>query len=195
MTRKPLSLGWEIAPVSDVDIPTTEALYTLLRQYAADGDILLVHAVDGVIWGRVSDGQFLTSHDVDPQISPELRIETLQQLRLFNHDRELHVWRNSDRWQAQQAADFPAPDDAVLEECHILWGTKGTLQAHQFTLLEDGAQGLRHIVPMDASRVNERDVRACMWVRHYLSADPDSGAVQIAYSRLAGIGMVNDGEK
>lgn len=193
MTREILKLGWKINPV-DADISTTDALYDWLSQFATEGDILLAHAVDGVIWGRISNGQLqpLTSHHIDPKISPELRVETLQQLRLFNAERELYLWRDGDGWQARHANEFHDENDpAVLEEYHILWGTKGTLKKHGFTLLEDGSQGLRHIIPIDASGVNEKNIRACMWVHHYLDKDSETGVASIVYSRLAGIEVVN----
>jgi CRISPR-associated protein (TIGR03984 family) len=187
MTREILNLGWEINPVN-AHMLTTDALYDWLSQFATDGDILLAHAVDGVIWGRVSNGTLHTSHEIDRKISPELRIETLQQLRLFNTERELYLWRDGDGWQARRATEVHHEHaDAVLKEHHILWGTKGTLQAHGFTLLEDGSQGLRHIVPIDASGVNEKHTRACMRVHHYLGMDSEAGVASIVYSRLAGI--------
>lgn len=195
MTREILPLGWEIHPV-DADILNTATLYNWLSHYAADDDMLLAHAIDGVIWGRVSNGQPqpLTSHHIDHKISPELRVETLQQLRLFNAERELYLWRDGDGWQARYANEFPDENtQAVLEEYHILWGTKGTLKKHGFTLLEDGSQGLRHIIPIDASGVNEKNIRACMRIHHYLSDNSKTHETRITYSRLAGIEVVNYG--
>lgn len=192
MTREILNLGWEINPV-DVDLSTTDALYAWLSQFAAEGDFLLVHAVDGVIWGRVSNGQPkpLTSHEIDSKISPELRVETVQQLRLFNAERELYLWREGDGWQARCANEFHDENaEAVLKEHHILWGTKGILQEHGFTLLEDGSQGLRHIIPIDAAKVNKENTRACIWVHHYLGKDSETGVASIIYSRLAGLEVV-----
>lgn len=193
MIREILKLGWEINPI-DADISTTDALYDWLSQFATDGDILLAHAVDGVIWGSVSNGKLQTSHEIDRKISPELRVKTLQQLRLFNAKRELYVWRDGDGWQARHANEFHDENaQAVLKEYHILWGTKGILQKHGFTLLEDGSQGLRHIIPIDASGVNEKNIRACMRIYHYLSDNSETHETRIIYSRLAGIEVVNYG--
>jgi CRISPR-associated protein (TIGR03984 family) len=199
MTREILPLGWEINPV-DADIPATEVLYDWLLHYMTDGDILLAHAVDGVIWGKVVDGQLSISHDVDSKISPELRVETLQQLRVFNAERELYLWQDRGGWQACYANEFPDENvHAVLKEHHILWGTKGILQKHGFTLLEDGSQGLRHIIPIDASGVNEnqdekkkkrQQVRAALNIHHYLKTNDETGVASIVYSRLAGIHVV-----
>jgi len=73
----------------------------------------------------------------------------------------------------------------MIKEHHILWGTQG-IEINRFTLLEDGSQGLKHIVPIDASSVNEKSKRARLCVHHYLDED-EKGVNYIAYSRLAGI--------
>ncbi len=64
---------------------------------------LLVHADDGVIWGkRMEDGQLALSSDVFdsqaqyPAIAVELRGPTIQQARIFGEAGELLVWRTED---------------------------------------------------------------------------------------------------
>ncbi len=43
----------------------------------------LAHADDGVIWGRIRNGQLVISSNIFPDISPSLRTETLQQARFL----------------------------------------------------------------------------------------------------------------
>ncbi len=168
---------------------------------------LLAHANDGVIWGRLGeDGRLLTSHDAlcDTEVSdkwdvsrvktakanlPSLRIETLQQARLFNKQVELYVWRDGDgEWHGRLLANAPAEETAdwseFFDEPQLLWGTHGTHLAHGFTLLEDGAQGLYHAVPVKL-KLNAKESGATpppqLNVRHYLSRE---GVTQVAVSRL-----------
>lgn len=149
---------------------------------------LLAHADDGVIWGELRDGQLVTSDSVAPEISPPLRIETLQQARLFVTRAELLLWRDgNNQWHARLIRDAvegetPVFTDAI-DEPQLLWGTHGE-HRNGFTLLRDGAQGLRHAVPMELllGKNNEADPPR-LWVRHYLQED-QNGFIRIVVSRL-----------
>ncbi len=149
---------------------------------------LLAHADDGVIWGELRNRQLVTSDSVAPEVSPPLRTETLQQARLFAEHAELLLWRDGDnQWHARLIRDAvegetPVFTDAI-DEPYLLWGTHGEHRS-SFTLLRDGAQGLRHAVPMELllGKNNETDP-PCLWVRHYLQED-QSGFTHIVLSRL-----------
>lgn len=140
---------------------------------------LLAHALDGVIWGKIVDGQLVTS-------SP-LHIETLQELRLFNRQREIHVWHTGDTWHARQIVDEEGiSEDDYIEESHILWGTRGKPVANGFTQMHHRGEGLSHTVPIDATKVNEQQSRLYLCVRHYFGED-DNGVNYIAYSRIVSL--------
>ncbi len=149
---------------------------------------LLAHADDGVIWGKVENGQLLTSDTVAAQVSPPLRTETLQQARLFAEHAELLLWRDGDnQWHARlirQPADGETPTfTEAIDEPQMLWGTHGEYR-NGFTLLRDGAQGLRHAVPMELPLGQNHETKApCLWVRHYLQED-ENGFTRIVASRL-----------
>jgi CRISPR-associated protein (TIGR03984 family) len=157
---------------------------------------LLAHADDGVIWGRVeANGLLITSHDAaqghtgSQDFCPPLRTETLQQVRLFAEEAELLLWRDGDNiWHARLirqpvAGETPTFAEAI-DEPHILWGTDPQPQDNGFTLMSDGAQGLRHTVPLEVTgQFNEPTRPLRLWVRHYLAED-DSGFNQIVASRL-----------
>jgi CRISPR-associated protein (TIGR03984 family) len=149
---------------------------------------LLAHADDGVIWGKVENRSLLTSDTVAPEVSPPLRAETLQQARLFAGNAELLLWRDGDnQWQARlirQPADGETPTftDAI-DEPQLLWGTHGE-HRNGFTLLRDGAQGLRHAVPKKLPLgPNYETNPPVLWVRHYLH-DDENGFTRIVASRL-----------
>lgn len=149
---------------------------------------LLAHADDGVIWGKVEDGQLITSDGVAPEVSPPLRAETLQQARLFAEHAELLLWRDGDnQWHARllrNAAEGETPifTDAI-DEPQLLWGTHGE-HRNGFTLFRDGAQGLRHVVPLVVTGTFDESSRPLrLWLRHYLK-DDDSGFTRIVAGRL-----------
>jgi CRISPR-associated protein (TIGR03984 family) len=160
---------------------------------------LLAHADDGVIWGKLEDnGPLITSYDAAQGhptaqgICPALRNETLQQARLFSEYAELLLWRNGDNiWQARLIREAKNDESAAwnesIDEPQILWGTEPQLLKHGFTLMSDGAQGLRHAVPIEVKETyderGERTRPLRLWVRHYIAED-GSGFTRIVASRL-----------
>jgi CRISPR-associated protein (TIGR03984 family) len=156
---------------------------------------LLAHADDGVIWGRWNNENLLTSDTVDPSggISPLFRKETLWQARLFDSLGELFLWCDGDGcWKARLIRDVVSnetPDwHEAIDEYHMLWGTVAYSLDDGFTLMSDGVQGLRHIVPLKVSTNPDENVRPLrLGVRHYLEKskrDGDKGYTRIVVSRL-----------
>lgn len=151
---------------------------------------LLAHAIDGVIWGKVENGNWIMT-----TVEPSCRLETLQELRLFNKHEEIYIWRTGREWRCRRIADNEGSQSCdVIQEHHILWGTKGELTKDGFTVLTDGSQGLRHVLPIDASKVNEKNIRPALRVHHYLQIDEATSVTYIAYTRLVGIEVVTDGK-
>lgn len=173
-----------------------------LRVQATTTSWLLAHAADGVIWGWATADELHTSHEVASDISPELRLSTLQTLRLFNPDYEVRLWREGDAWHALHISDIADENAAAIDEYHLLWGTHAEGRDAGFIRLEDGAQGLRHVIPPFAGSENlvgrlglrsdtsrgDTLTRAHLLIRHYLTADT-IGVNRITLSRLVTIGV------
>lgn len=152
----------------------------------------LAHAVDGVIWGRVTDGVLETADAHFPTVSPKLRFATLQEARLFGSEAEVRVWRGDGGFLGCRISDVPETGALAFEESHRLWGTVAQEHKNGFTLLADGREGLRHAPPLDVpdtafrSGVNERYRPAALHTRHYIRFD-EFGQAYIAASRLVGL--------
>ncbi len=150
---------------------------------------LLAHADDGVIWGRLDNGKLITSDSVAGDVSPELRAETLQSARLFSSQAELLLWRDgTNEWHARLISEATHGGDLVgnnaFDEGYILWGTDVEDKGDDFTLMRDGAQGLRHVVPMKVpGKFSEQNRPLRLCVRHYVEAD-ESGFMRVVASRL-----------
>ena len=143
---------------------------------------MLAHADDGVIWGELRDDKLHLSCDAFPKISPPLRIETLQQVRLFGHLAELLMWRDESTWRARLIKDHAGELNPCYDEDHLLWGTDTDQEKDGFVLLRQGKEGLRHALPLASA-----DSRPRLKVRHYIAYDQD-GQAYIAYSRLVSLG-------
>jgi CRISPR-associated protein (TIGR03984 family) len=167
---------------------------------------------DGVVWGKLKAengvSKLLTSDVLKdsagksfPSPSPEFRVETLQECRLFSIKGELYVWRNGNGFKARLIEDnsmnSKAEDREYFDEKQVLWGTQieiikdnnGSLLTNgNFTVIADGSEGLRHAFPqkVDAKKFDgkKRPLRLC--VRHYLTYDND-GCAYVSLSRLVDV--------
>jgi CRISPR-associated protein (TIGR03984 family) len=183
-----------------VESPTRDWLQQRARDHGLK--YLLAHADDGVIWGRL-DGEVLRiARDAAGEnreafaCSPPLRVETLQQARLFGELAELLVWREDAGWKARLIRDEVAEQIAwkeAIDEHQLLWGTHGTALEMDFTLFRDGTQGLRHALPM-ALVTGAADGKATphrLLVRHYLA---DEDFARIVASRLVDL-VLDQGDR
>lgn len=157
---------------------------------------LLAHADDGVIWGIVENGALFTSHIVAADVSPKLMTDTLQQARLFSEQKELLLWRDgndSDRnsWCWRLICDVDEAEqcewEEAIDERYLLIGTRAEPLEQGFTLLWEGAQGLRHAIPIpDIPQKGDEAQPPRLKIRHYLAKEDFA---RIAASRLAGFDM------
>lgn len=182
---------WPIKQLKEADFKTFAA--DPRQWFAEQGkkrnlSYFLAHADDGVIWGRVKNGQLALSGDVFPEVAVKLRTDTLQQARLFGKDGELLVWRGNDDndWCGRYLTDGQVSQDDTLNETHRLWGTASDPPGPRdgFTLMRDGAQGFQHAPPIELPDPEPRqNRRSGLSVRHYLAYD-EQGQAYIALSRL-----------
>lgn len=180
------------AVVEVVSVQGLDNLKAWLQEQATKHglDWLLAHADDGVIWGSrdAGNGQLL--------IAPELplRLKTLQQARLFSPAGELLLWRDGENAfharlirECSEAEAKNATFTEAFDERQMLWGTDA--EPHEqdtgFTVMSDGARGLRHVAPLHVEGSFGEERRPLrLRVRHYLEEDDASGFVQITASRL-----------
>lgn len=172
---------------------------TWLTQRAATHDLqwLLVHADDGVIWGTVENGALQLSHEHFSTVSPLLRSETIQQARLFGDNGELFVWRSGDHFQARLVVEEEGGEPTtVFDERHLLWGTHVERQKGAFTLLKQGAEGVRHAPPLTvrANAKGEILEQPYLRIRHVIDYEEETGQAHIAWSRLASLELSSEGE-
>lgn len=161
---------------------------------------LLAHAEDGVIWGKFDAKENLITsfeaskdakaEDVEGWGRAELRRETLWQARIFGESAELFLWRDGDGlFHARVIVDGNASADKgqasfqdAFDEPQILWGIGAKELSDGFTLMVDGAQGMRHAAPLAVGSVEKEEARPLrLVVRHYLA---NEDFAHVAASRL-----------
>ncbi|MCE7946714.1 MAG: TIGR03984 family CRISPR-associated protein [Chloroflexi bacterium CFX4] len=174
---------------SPVAVDPIDPVKWLQEQVGSAGNdaLLLAHADDGVIWGKVVNNELIPK----PQ---ELKTETLQQARLFNENAEYFVWRDSDgNFHARIIKDGMGEGCEYFDEDQILWGDHAEKSdSDGFTKMSDGAQGLVHHVPINVTKAKPDWRPLRLTVRHYLKTD-DNGFVYVAFSRLVCLKEVGNG--
>ena len=162
-------------------------------QASEDMPYLLAYADDGVIWGCLTGtGEFALSGDAFTKVGVKLRASTLQQARLFGPAGELFLWRTTGQdFSYRIIKDRGEKSDDALEDTYWLWGT-GKRANGEFTLMEEGRQGLYHAPPLNEAQRK----RGGLQVRHYVDYDEETGQAYISHSRLVDLHAqeVQDGD-
>lgn len=172
---------WSALPIASPP-PEQANFVAWLSAQAAQNELrfALVHADDGVIWGRFSGGAWEWSSGVAPD-SPALNVALLHQARLFGPRAELFIWRKNAALTGRlitDALDKDAPG-LCLDEDHILWGGKGNSASTNFLHLTEGSQGLSHAPPAEIA------ADGLLTTRNYIDFDQD-GCAHVKASRLVG---------
>jgi CRISPR-associated protein (TIGR03984 family) len=155
-----------------------------LAQQARPGLFLLLHADDGIFWGRGADKALEFS---DPAIFPRLtqHPELIQAARLFDQTEETFLWRvDEGAWRARRAVDgTQGTRFDYFDEPQILSGTQVQPVNNGFSKMIDGEEGLVHVVPLALPADNWKDRRRLrLDVRHYLVEE--AGWLRVRFSRL-----------
>ncbi|MGC8794096.1 MAG: type III-D CRISPR-associated protein Csx19 [Bryobacteraceae bacterium] len=152
----------------------------------------LAHSDDGVTWGRYERdrSRWLLSSQAAPRLSPSVRRDWLQQLRLFGPSAEVLMWRDGDALRGRVMRDDGRAIVEALrpsEESRILVGeyVVGELP-DGFTHVGDRA-GLQQVLPLAVTKEDLQRRQARLKVRHYWQEDPETGAVRIAATRLVDV--------
>jgi len=146
-----------------------------------DQAVILGHAYDGVIWGRL-DGGRLTTSNVAAGEGAALDSNTLLDLRVFggaSGPRELRIFRNGAGLVAvllreEEGLGFVA----VLDEEYELLGAERRVPARGGFIVLEGPAGQRHAPPGVATRR--------VHVRHYFERDV-RGLLRMAEHRYLGL--------
>lgn len=151
----------------------------------------LIHADDGVLWGRIDAGQL--EYPPASDWTPQLRTTTIQQCRVFNAAGELFIWREpKGGWRGRRFVEDGGQYQTISEDT-ILYGDEVVdpqlslpPQSTQFTAIRQKDIGVRQIVPVAISQADfdgNPAQRVKLEVVHYLDQDED-GQARIVCSRL-----------
>lgn len=154
----------------------------------------LAHCDDGVTWGRydVAENVWRLGNQAAPDVSPPVRREALQELRLFGEAGEVLIWRTDcglrgrELLDAGRGADRSGESDSLRpsDESRILRGDHVVEQReHGFSHIGDRA-GAEQVLPRAVTTEQLQARQVQLAVRHYYESDVHTGAVRIAATRL-----------
>ncbi|MGE4056659.1 MAG: CRISPR-associated protein Csx19 [Vicinamibacterales bacterium] len=154
----------------------------------------LAHSDDGVTWGRhdASAKVWRLGNQAVPEVSPPIRPEALQELRLFGEAGEVLIWRTDADLRGRMlldagpGADRPNESDSLRpsDESRILRGEHVVERSeHGFSHVGDRT-GAEQVLPLEVTKEQLRAAQVRLEVRHYYESDADTGAVRIVATRL-----------
>jgi CRISPR-associated protein (TIGR03984 family) len=174
-----------VKPIT-AEIVTDQDLQNWLgAQLNSDRPYLLAFADDGVIWGRKVEDLFVTSHKIDPKISPELCKQTLQQAYIFGPKDEIFLFRDEiGEWKILHIKD----GEEIIIESQILWGDLCANQPENgFTRMHDKTKGIvDQIFPLEVDELGTGQLIR-LDIHHNIEYDGETGEARISVSRLAGL--------
>lgn len=129
---------------------------------------LLSHHDDGVIWG-VYEKDWLLSENLNT--SPQFNLVTLMQCRFFGPQAELFIWRTSSGYASRLLVEGQGKELAFQDSLQILWGDQVSTVSNNFTLMIEGEQGLKHLLPLKNVKP-----RTAIKVRSYIDHDQNNTA-------------------
>lgn len=176
--REIKQVTWKAEPLGDLPSDQVALLAWLERRATADNlAYALIHADDGVIWGKFEDGRWSWSSDAFPDVSPTLNAITLQQARLFGLKAEVFLWRDARTLKGRVIRDDLLGDQECFDEPQLLWGKPDGETRQGFQLMREGAQGLLHAPPAAIA------AQGRLVTRNYIAYD-DEGCAYVKASRL-----------
>jgi len=165
-------------------------LLNLLKEYNFNTSQIYWQSADHVTFGLYTgenDGSLLFTDYV-----PEW--EYLQELRVFNDESELRIWRYGKTYHGRIIADKEAINDEsvnCLEQNVNLWGTYATKSSDQFIILQE-ERGMKLALPVKFEDRFNTGINAFLKERLYLNVDDDTGCVFISDRRFCGFYVADD---
>lgn len=194
--RKLICIQKQAPPASDEDMVSWLDSLPVALFDGQDKTWLLAHTYGGIVWGRRDATGWHLSSELDPAL-PQLSVDRLLELRVFNRNGEVYVWRDGQKLRARMIMDGTMAPELYQQECQVLWGTAGEPMADGFTKMTDGEQSLMYVVPLDipppAYGSYKRPLR--LELHHYITRDPATGLARLAMSRLVNLGLDCEKEK
>ncbi|MBF0502755.1 MAG: hypothetical protein HQM09_21655 [Candidatus Riflebacteria bacterium] len=198
LERENLPAGCIITPLSPSDcVKMIGDISSGKRPSSASKDEswLLAHCDDGVVWGHAEpDNERLhLSWEAFAGISPAIKTERLQSLRLFCHNAEILIWKAENEFRGRLLMDAPVSDESMkpLRRSVCLLGTRVVSTSKGFSLLED-KNGSRHAPPLNVTFCDRPGEAGRINILDYFSKDDESGKIRISASRLSSLEQGDD---
>lgn len=163
-----------------------------INQYLEDKDYLVyIITLSGISFGEFSNYQFKLIEDIT-------KLDRLEELRIFDKERELHIWRQSDGKGGSVLKGRLRIDNPIeeAEQCYygdakqLLFGANREHLQNGFTFLKED-RGFGVIIPNSLLSKLKDNPRLYLCTRNYLE-EWDNGQLSYCDSRFISIEGVNN---
>ncbi len=160
------------------------SLLELARHYMTGDSTIGVWQLHEVRWGRLTDG---TIHLYENAPVEEAYI---QEVRIFNANEELHLYRRQDSYTGRYVRDEGAEAVSYVDSFSRLWGERQGEVQDGFVTLRDAQRFLQMPVPVDAVGTTYGLV-----TRNYIHVDEKTGQAGFGDYRYVRIDAAEGGNE
>ena len=132
-----------------------------------------------VIIGRIKDGQF--AYYQPDGLTNDLKLESIQKLRIFNTNSELYIWRTAlGGHKGRLREDGIGVERGTVDALQVLFGTEANkIPNTDYTKLTE-KRGTEIILPLADLGINEKEIddkkgRLCVQTRSYIGTIEETG--------------------
>jgi len=138
-----------------------DGLLDMLVEHFLDSKAFIVAYLDyRVVIGRFEGGSFSSCDN------ETIEAKFIQKLRVFDHEKELLIWRSRDGLNGRLRIDSEGQDTDVVDAEQVLFGTEANDMGDFTRLTED--RGTEIILPFIAIDFDGKRKRVCMKTRNYI---------------------------
>jgi len=143
-----------------IKLPDKDSFTSFVKETFGDKGCCICYLDYTILIGKYVNNRFIFYNDIE--IEPRF----IQRMRLFNKEKELHIWRKNDGFfSGRLRIDEDGNDTDVVDVCQLLWGTDSKAIGEFTRIYEE--RGTELILPFNI-RVNEKD-RVFIKTRNYIS--------------------------
>lgn len=147
-------------------------LYTKLYEEFTGPSYIVIWFDHEVLIGMWQDKKFIFFNKEFKKEHFELKY--IQRLRVFNLDKELHIWRTNGLWKARFRTDYKGEESETVVVAHqLLFGTRGKRLSQDFVVIEE-ERGTKLSLPLKDISFDKNDtpnVRVHIKTHNYIKTN------------------------
>ena len=143
-------------------LPEITELLDDIKKYITKGASVVAYLDNEVLVGTYSDGNFKFYNN------KTISLEFIQQIRIFNENEELFLWRSNGKLKGRKRIDVEGDETDVIDANQVLFGTAIEKLDGDYACLSE-KRGMEIVLPDNGYIVDDKKERVAIKTRNYIS--------------------------